>query len=92
MWNERYFGASAKRACRADYQAWLLAQTEKVSSGGIWRLEALFGLWFAHLRARENDRSHGLSWIVRTFLPPSRLASRTSWGSSFARVWPQGQN
>ena len=25
--NERYFGASARRACRADYQAWLLAQT-----------------------------------------------------------------
>ena len=32
MWNERYFGASARRACRADYQAWLLAQTEKISS------------------------------------------------------------
>ena len=32
MWNERYFGASARRACRTDYQAWLLAQTEKISS------------------------------------------------------------
>ena len=32
MWNERYFGAFARRACRTDYQAWLLAQTEKISS------------------------------------------------------------
>ena len=32
MWSERHFGASARRACRADYQAWLLEQTERISS------------------------------------------------------------
>ena len=31
MWNERYFGAAARRASRADYQAWLLEQTDRIS-------------------------------------------------------------
>ena len=31
MWNERYFGAGARRASRADYQAWLLEQTDRIS-------------------------------------------------------------
>ena len=32
MWTERYFGTAARRACRGDYQAWLLEQTERVSN------------------------------------------------------------
>ena len=31
MWNEGYFGAAARRASRADYQAWLLEQTDRIS-------------------------------------------------------------
>ena len=31
MWNERYFGAAARRASRADYQTWLVEQTDRIS-------------------------------------------------------------
>ena len=34
MWKEWYFGASARRACRPDYQAWLLEQTESAAESG----------------------------------------------------------
>ena len=31
MWNERFFGAAARRASRADYQTWLVEQTDRIS-------------------------------------------------------------
>ena len=72
MWNERYFGASARRAGRADFQAWLLAQTGRICS---------------LVRALKGKRRR---LVPRAFLPPSRLASRSSWGALLHGVWPQG--
>ena len=31
MWNERFFGAAARRASREDYQTWLVEQTDRIS-------------------------------------------------------------
>ena len=60
MWNERYFGASARRACRVDYQAWLL--TERISSaaesGDLGPFEAL--LVFGS-RSQGQEKTTGLS-------------------------------
>ena len=74
--------------CRADYQAWLLAQTERITSAaesGDSRL--LVSVWSARSRASEDDWSHGLSWTVRAFLRAELMA-----GAFLHGVWPQGQN
>ena len=52
-WNERYFGVAARRACRADYQAWLLEQTERISA------------WSVRSSVRGGDWSHDLCWLTR---------------------------
>ena len=63
MWNEQYFGASARRACREEYQAWLLAQTERISSAAeSGDLRSLVRLsWIVHDRSPSSPYREGPS-------------------------------
>ena len=77
-WNERYFGVAARRACRADYQAWLLEQTERISA------------WSVRSSARGGDWSHDLCWLTRVTLPRNCLESLSSWRNSSVRSLATG--